>query len=44
MLEREAQHHGGIAGCALDVLPALAAVDEDFAHRAVGIKADGYAE
>ena len=36
MLYGEAQHHGGVAGCALDVLPGLAAVNEDFARRAVG--------
>ena len=41
MLQGEAQHHGGIAGRALDVLFALAAVDEDFAGRAVGIETDG---
>ena len=41
VLQGEAQHHGGVAGCALDVLPGLAAVDEDFARRAVGIESDG---
>jgi hypothetical protein len=41
VLQGEAQHHGGIAGRALDVLPGLAAVDEDFAGRAVGMEADG---
>jgi hypothetical protein len=41
MLEREAQHHCGIAGCTLDVLPAFAAVDEDFTRRAVGIETNG---
>ena len=41
VLQGEAQHHGGVAGCALDVLPGLAAVDKDFAGRAVRIKADG---
>ena len=36
VLKCEAQHHGGVAGCVLDVLPDLAAVDEDFAGRASG--------
>ena len=44
MLQGEAQHHGGIAGRALDVLPGLAAVDEDFAERAVGVAPDGDGE
>ena len=44
VLQGEAQHHGGVAGRALDVLPGLAAVDEDFAERAVWIAPDGDGE
>ena len=32
----ERDHHGGVAGDGLDVAAGLAAVDEDFARRAVG--------
>ena len=41
MLEREAEQHGGVARDRLDVVPGLAAVNEDFARRAVGIETDG---
>jgi hypothetical protein len=41
MLQGEAQHHGGVAGRGLHVLPGLAAVDEDFARRGVGIESHG---
>ena len=35
MLEREAEQHGGVARDRLDVVPGFAAVNEDFARRAV---------
>ena len=41
MLEREAEQHAGVARDRLDVVPGLAAVNEDFGRRAVGIEADG---
>ena len=41
VLEREAEQHAGVARDRLDVVPGLAAVNEDFARRAVGIETDG---
>ena len=41
MLEREAEQHAGVARDRLDVVPGFAAVNEDFARRAVGIETDG---
>src|ERR1700751_5622938 len=39
-LQREREDHGGIAGDGLDLFAALAAVDEDFADRAVVIESN----
>ena len=41
MLEREAEQHASVARDRLDVVPGLAAVNEDFARPAVGIETDG---
>ena len=38
VLEREAEQHAGVTRDRLDVVPGLAAVNEDFARRAVGKK------
>ena len=44
MLQGDAQHHGSVAGCALDVLPGLAAVDENLARRPVWVETHGNGE
>ena len=41
VLEREAEQHAGVARDRLDVVAGLAAVNEDFARRTVGIETDG---
>ena len=41
VLQAKAQRHRGVSCDGLDVTAGLAAVDEDFARRAVGIETDG---